>query len=55
MSTFETRAPAPLKLWSLPYTVFSRVTAYAGMLLESYTEAQRMLREAQRRYPFCNW
>jgi len=56
MSTMETRAPAiHSKLWSLPHTVISGVAAYASMLSESFSEAQRMAREAQRRYPFCEW
>ena len=55
MSTFETRAPAPLKLWSLPLTALSSFATYAALLLESFAEAQRMAREAQRRYPFCDW
>ncbi len=55
MSTLETRAPAESRLWSLPHTVISSVTAYAVMLSEFFAEAQRMAREAQRRYPFCDW
>lgn len=56
MSTLDTRAPAaPTKLWSLPYTVISSVASYATMLSQSFSEAQRMAREAQRRYPFCDW
>lgn len=56
MSTFDTRAPAvPTKLWSLPYTVISSVAAFATAFSQSFSEAQRMAREAQRRYPFCDW
>ena len=52
MSTMETRAPAPSTPWSLPHTVISSVLAYAKMLSESFAEAQRMAREAERRYPY---
>lgn len=56
MSTLETRAPAlPSKLWSLPYTLVSGVTAYAAAFSESFSEALRMAHEAERRYPFCDW
>lgn len=56
MSTLETRAPvAPSKLWSLPHTVISSVAAFAVGFSESFSEAQRMAHEAQRRYPFCSW
>lgn len=55
MSILETRTPTLPKLWSLPHTVLSGVTSYAKMLSESFAEAQRMAREAQRRYPFCDW
>ncbi len=52
MSILETRAPAaPSRLWSLPYTVFAGVVAYAKILAESFAEAQRMAREAERRFP----
>ena len=55
MSILETRAPALPKFWSLPYAAFSSVATYAVMLVELFAEAQRMAREAERRYPFCNW
>ncbi len=52
MSILETRAPAaPSKLWSLPHTVITGIVAYAKMFSESFAEAQRMAREAERRYP----
>jgi hypothetical protein len=52
MSTMETRAPAaPSKLWSLPHTVISGIAAYAKDMAAAIAEAQRMAREAERRYP----
>lgn len=56
MSILETRAPMlPSKLWSLPHIVLSSVSSYAVALSESFADAQRMAKEAQRRYPFCEW
>jgi len=52
MSILETRAPAaPSKLWSLPHNVFVSVVAYAKMLSDAVADAQRMAREAERRFP----
>ena len=52
MSILETRAPAaPSRLWSMPHTAIVSVVAYARMFAESFAEAQRMAREAERRFP----
>jgi hypothetical protein len=55
MSILETRAPALPKLWSLPHTVFSTISRYAGYVLEAIEEAHRLRNEAARKYPSIRW
>jgi len=55
MSILETRAPTLPKLWSLPYTVLSTLVAYAQLVSAAFSEARRMQRDAQRRYPQLRW
>jgi hypothetical protein len=48
----ETHAPASSTLWSLAHNAFTNVVTYAKMVSEAFADAQRMAREAERRFPY---
>ena len=51
MSTIPLRASGPPQIHSVPG--FTRIGAFLMAIVEAYADAQRSMREAQKKYPYA--
>ena len=55
MTTLPIHAPAESKVLHWTHETLLRVKSFVHNFAEAYAEAQRLAREADKRYPFLHW